>query len=295
MDGFINLYKESGKSSFGAISPLRRIFNEKKIGHTGTLDPMAEGVLPVTLGRASKFINLLPENEKEYIAKFIFGKRTDTLDITGKIIEEIKYIPSTDDLMNILPEFMGEISQIPPMYSALKKDGVRLYDLARKGLEFERESRKVKVFNIEFLEEYNGEYQIKVRSSAGTYIRSLIDDVGMKLGSGAVMTGLIRTESNGFTVENSYTLSEIENLVNQGKTDKVLIPVEKMMSIYPSVSVTQRQMVRFINGGGLLLERIINIPENNGLLRVYSNDEFLGVGEIADKELKVKVLYKINA
>jgi|LSQX01.2.fsa_nt_gb tRNA pseudouridine55 synthase len=295
MDGFINLYKESGKSSFGAISPLRRIFNEKKIGHTGTLDPMAEGVLPVTLGRASKFINLLPENEKEYIAKFIFGKRTDTLDITGKIIEEFKYIPPTDDLMNILPEFMGEISQIPPMYSALKKDGVRLYDLARKGLEIERESRKVKVFNIEFLEEHNGEYQIKVRCSAGTYIRSLIDDVGMKLGSGAVMTGLIRTESNGFTVENSYTLSEIENLVNQGKTDKVLIPVEKMMSIYPSVSVTQRQMVRFINGGGLLLERIINIPENNGLLRVYSNDEFLGVGEIADKELKVKVLYKINA
>ena len=227
MDGFINLYKESGKSSFGAISPLRRIFNEKKIGHTGTLDPMAEGVLPVTLGRASKFINLLPENEKEYIAKFIFGKRTDTLDITGKIIEEIKYIPSTDDLMNILPEFMGEISQIPPMYSALKKDGVRLYDLARKGLEFERESRKVKVFNIEFLEEYNGEYQIKVRSSAGTYIRSLIDDVGMKLGSGAVMTGLIRTESNGFTVENSYTLSEIENLVNQGKQIKCLFPSKK--------------------------------------------------------------------
>lgn len=278
MNGFVILNKEVGLTSFKAAAALRRIFSEKKTGHTGTLDPMASGVLPVALGKATRFIDFIPAEDKGYTARFRFGITTDTLDITGNILSEEKVNVTREDILGVLPFFTGKIEQLPPMYSAISKNGVRLYELARKGIEVEREKRTVTIYNIELTDyENDGEFEIKVFCSKGTYIRSLIADIGEKLGTGAVMTALHRTLSNGFSLEQAKTVEEIERL-----GESAVLGIDFPFMCYPSVTVTDAQARRFSNGGELSSDRL-HIKIVFSLYRVYSrNNDFLGLGEISE-------------
>ena len=294
MTGFVFLDKPEGMTSFFAASRLRRIFSMKKIGHTGTLDPMATGVLPVALGGATRFIELIESHDKAYRATFLLGKTTDTLDITGKVLSENEVTVKKEDVEKVLSFFKGEIKQLPPMYSAIKKDGVRLYDLARQGIEIEREERKVTIYSLELVEadEEKNEYTIDVSCSSGTYIRSLISDIGEKLSSGAVMTALKRTSANGIDIDDCRSLEELEALKEEGALEKAVVPVWEFIK-YPRITVSDSQAKRFKNGGELFLDRVKGLSENT-FYNVFSPEgKFLGIGE-KDEEaglLKVKRVY----
>ena len=294
MTGFVFLDKPEGMTSFFAASRLRRVFSMKKIGHTGTLDPMATGVLPVALGGATRFIELIESHDKAYRATFLLGKTTDTLDITGKVLSENEVTVKKEDVEKALSFFKGEIKQLPPMYSAIKKDGVRLYDLARQGIEIEREERKVTIYSLELVEadEEKNEYTIDVSCSSGTYIRSLISDIGEKLSSGAVMTALKRTSANGIDIDDCRSLEELEALKEEGALEKAVVPVWEFIK-YPRITVSDSQTKRFKNGGELFLERVKGLSENT-FYNVFSPEgKFLGIGE-KDEEaglLKVKRVY----
>ena len=294
MTGFIFLDKPEGMTSFFAASRLRRIFSMKKIGHTGTLDPMATGVLPVALGGATRFIELIESHDKAYRATFLLGKTTDTLDITGKVLSENEVAVKKEDVEKALSFFRGEIKQLPPMYSAIKKDGVRLYDLARQGIEIEREERDVTIYSLELVEadEEKNEYTIDVSCSSGTYIRSLISDIGEKLSSGAVMTALKRTSANGIDIDDCRSLEELEALKGEGALEKAVVPVWEFIK-YPRITVSDSQAKRFKNGGELFLDRVKGLSENI-FYNVFSPEgKFLGIGE-KDEEaglLKVKRVY----
>lgn len=279
LNGFVCLDKPQGITSFVAAAKVRRIFGEKKTGHTGTLDPLATGVLPVAFGSATRFIELIPDHDKAYRATFLLGKSTDTLDITGNVLCQSKVTVKKEDVEAVLPGFLGESMQLPPMYSALKKDGVRLYELARQGKEVERERRKINIFSLGLVGQNANEYTIEVSCSAGTYIRSLIADIGEKLGCPAVMTALTRTKANGIPLGKCVTIEELERLKNEDRLFEAVIPVDKLLS-YPSVFVTKPQAIRFSNGGELDLDRI-KCNKTDGFRLVYSPDKvFLGVGEI---------------
>lgn len=294
MTGIIILDKPKDITSFGAVARVRRICGEKKCGHSGTLDPMATGVLTVMLGGATRFCELLPSHDKEYLASFRLGTVTDTLDITGTVVETRPVTVGKADVLEALGSFTGEISQLPPMYSAVSVNGQRLYDLARKGIEVERQARTVTVYSADLLEanEEANEYKISVSCSSGTYIRTLIDDIGKKLGCGAVLTELRRTKANGFSVNDAVTVEQLEEAAANGTLESLLIPVENALALYPSVCVTQAQAKRFSNGGELDLNRI-KCPKMLGYYKVFDPDGvFLGLGEVRDPEnLLVKRVY----
>ena len=241
MTGIICINKDKDITSFGVVAKIRGITREKKAGHTGTLDPMATGVLPIMLGGATRFLNYLPDSDKGYRAEFMLGKTTDTLDITGNVTGEYEVNVSLADVEAALDDFKGEIEQVPPMYSAVSVDVV---------------------------------------CSKGTYIRSLIDDLGKKLGTGAVMTALERTLAMGFTLDDCATLGEMQERRNSGKGfEDVLINIEKMFSSFESVYVSPAQAKRFQNGGALDINRIKKKLENK-VYTVYSGDiGFLGLGK----------------
>lgn len=290
MTGLILIDKPEGITSFGAVARVRRICKEKKCGHSGTLDPMATGVMTVLLGGATRFCELLPSHDKAYIASFRLGITTDTLDITGKILEKRNVSVAEDEVRRAAKEFIGEIEQMPPMYSAVSVNGQRLYELARKGIETERPVRKVNIFSLDFIENINeNEYTINVECSSGTYIRTLISDIGEKLGCGAVLTSLRRTKANGFDISKAVTIEELEN----GNPENYLIPVEEAMTAYPAIRVTAAQAKRFSNGGELFTERL-NVRTEIGLYRVYDPENaFIGIGENDGSELlKVKRVFK---
>lgn len=289
MTGFVFLNKDEGITSFFAASRLRRLFSTKKVGHTGTLDPMATGVLPVAVGGATRFIDFIPDSDKAYRARFLLGRTTDTLDITGEVLTENEVNVKREDIEKILPEFTGEIFQVPPMYSALKKDGVRLYDLARQGIEVEREKRKITIYSLE-LTSYEGEneFEIDVSCSKGTYIRTLIDDIGRRLGCGAVMTGLTRTRANGVDLSECLSLEELGALCEKGEPESSLHTVDSLLP-YDIIKVTDNQAKRFSNGGELDCARLKITPEE-GLYKVYSHGgAFLGLGEITEDKTQLKV------
>ena len=294
MTGILLLDKPQEMTSFTAASRVRRITGAKKTGHTGTLDPMATGVLPVLLGGATRFCELLPSHDKAYIATLRLGQTTDTLDITGEVLSESEFDVNREDFEKVLSGFVGTTMQKPPMYSAKSQNGVRLYKLARQGIEVERESREVtisvaKVINCD---EAAGEYTIEVECSAGTYIRSLISDIGEKLGCGAVMTALRITKANGFSIEDCITLEELEKRASDGTLNERIIPIETVLSSYREVAVTQPQATRFTNGGALSIDRLkVKLDKQDELCRVISpQGDFLGMGEVSDDELKVKRL-----
>lgn len=280
MTGIICLDKPAGMTSFTAVKRASRILGVKKAGHTGTLDPMATGVLVIMLSNCTRFIELLPEHRKSYIARVKLGITTDTLDITGKVLSECNVNVTESQLFKTAEKFKGEILQTPPMYSALKKDGERLYDLARKGIDIPREQRKITVENLE-ISDFDGiEFTLKVTCSAGTYVRSLCDDIGRELGCGACMTELRRIAANGFSVETALTLEELETAVKGGNINKYTVPLEKALKEYKEITVTAAQAKRFHNGGELDGKRL-NIDSKKGLYRVYSPEKvFLGLGEI---------------
>lgn len=293
MTGILCINKDKDITSFGVVAKVRGITGERKAGHTGTLDPMATGVLPVMLGGATRFLDYLPDSDKGYRAGFVLGKTTDTLDITGKVTGECEVNVSRADVEGALEKFKGVIEQIPPMYSAVSVDGKRLYDLARQGVEVERQARTVEIKSLELVDEINGEYVIDVVCSKGTYIRTLIDDLGRVLGCGAVMTSLERTLAMGFTSEDCVTLGELQQRRdnNQG-FDDLLINMEKILEPYHKAYVSEAQAKRFSNGGALALDRIRK-RLTDGLYRVYSPDGvFLGLGECSTEkgELAVKRL-----
>lgn len=295
MDGILILNKPAGITSFGAVARVRGMTHTKKIGHAGTLDPMATGVLPLFLGRATRAIGLLPCTNKTYIARMRLGVRTDTGDSTGKVLETRPVSVGKVEVERVLPALTGDILQVPPMYSALHRNGERLYELARRGEVVEREARPITIYGLSLMDaqEKYGEYTIAVSCSTGTYIRTLVEDIGELLGCGATMTALQRTAAAGFSIKQSYTLEEIEQFVTVGTLQEYILSVEYPFHIQKGITVTPKQAVRFCNGGALSLERLTGAPQS-GLCRVYAPDEtFLGLGEVhpAQQELRVKCVF----
>ena len=290
MTGIIPLKKGESITSFFAVNKVRRIIGEKKCGHTGTLDPNATGVLPIAVGGATRFIELLPTHKKAYKATFKTGFCTDTLDIWGSVTETFDKKVSFEEIENATAEFKGEIMQPPPMYSAIKRDGVRLYELARQGIEVERTPRKCEIYELSVEKTENDEISLYCECSAGTYIRTLINDIGEKLGCGATMTSLCRTFACGIELSECFTLEELTELKEKGEIEKAVIPLEKLLLEYPEIHVTDNQAKRFSNGGSLMRERVRNVKEN-GIYRVYGNGELLGLGELTETDLLVKRVY----
>ena len=290
MQGFLLIDKPEHFTSFDVVAVLRGLLHTKKIGHTGTLDPMATGVLAIFTGRATKLCELLPSDEKRYTATFQLGMTSDTLDRTGTILSRSPVTATKVEVEQTLVRFIGEIEQIPPMYSAIKQDGVRLYDLARQGKTAKRESRSVTIHELRLLDANEAEhrYTIDVRCSKGTYVRSLCDDIGQALGCGAVVTDLRRTCANGFGIEQCVTL---EQLKAHNDPSSLLISCDQALTAYHAVTVTEGQAKRFGNGGALAQNRI-KITENpTEYLRVYAPDgAFLGLGVLRDGELKVQCI-----
>lgn len=295
MTGIICVNKEKDITSFGVCAKMRGILKEKKVGHTGTLDPMATGVLPIMIGGATRFLDYLPESDKGYRAVFVLGKTTDTLDITGTVTAENEVNASKADVESVLAQFKGRIMQTPPMYSAVSVNGKRLYDLARQGIEVEREKREVEIKSLELAEcnENENEYTIDVLCTKGTYIRTLIDDIGRVLGCGAVMTSLVRTYAMGFTLDDCKTLAQLQLLKDSGEGfDSVLLPLEKALGTYDKVTVSPAQSNRFKNGGALDLVRVKKQLNADEIYRVYSSDgDFLGLGKAVETQLKVEKLF----
>ena len=288
MNGIICINKPQDITSFGVVAKVRGITRTKKAGHTGTLDPMATGVLPVMVGNATRFLNFLPDSDKGYRASFVLGKTTDTLDITGKVLTECETALGAADIQRVLPDFTGKILQYPPMFSAKSVDGVRLYELARQGVEVERKPCEIEVKKLAFIGEKDGEYTLDVLCSKGTYIRSLIADIGDALGCGAVMTKLCRTQACGFTLADCVTLEELQQMRDENAPfDSVLISTEAALSAYRSIQVSEAQTRRFSNGGELDLQRIKTKTEDGEIYTVFGeNGDFLGLGRSEDGDLK---------
>lgn len=287
MTGVLILDKPAGFTSFDAVAVCRRLCHERKIGHTGTLDPMATGVLPLLLGKATRAASLLEDTDKEYEAGFRLGVSTDTEDSTGKVLETSDTPVSRELLENLLPRFRGEIMQVPPMYSAVSKDGKRLYELARKGIEVERDARPVTIFKLELMEyhEETREGKLTVSCSKGTYIRTLIADLAKAAGSLGVMTALRRTKACGFTLADAMTLDEAKALSEAGTLEEKLRPVESLFAHLAAVTVSGAQATRFGNGGQLDLKRIPAFrkqnPPDGEIVRVRGEKgEFLGLGQV---------------
>lgn len=279
--GMINVYKEKGFTSHDVVAKLRGICKQKKIGHTGTLDPDAVGVLPVCLGSATRLCDMITDKKKEYIAAFRLGITTDTQDISGTVLEEKEVAVSAETVRNVIEGFQGEQLQVPPMYSALKVNGKKLYELAREGKEIERTPRHINIYEIEILEENMPEFTIRVSCSKGTYIRTLCHDIGQKLSCGAAMISLKRTRVGGFTIDRAYTLSQLQKLSDEGKLSEVLIPVEKIFERLPEITVREDAMKALLNGNQLKKENLIGFTEDALTaeeVRVYGFDRrFYGI------------------
>lgn len=284
MNGIINVYKPRGFTSFDVVAKLRGLIREKKIGHTGTLDPEAVGVLPVCVGNATKVCELLTDKDKVYETVMHLGLDTDTQDFTGEVLADKSAAAmqlSEESVIATINHFVGDYDQIPPMYSALKVDGKKLCDLARKGIEVERKPRPVKIFSIDIIEIKLPLVKMRVHCSKGTYIRTLCSDIGNELGVGACMDELERVRVSIFTKENAHSLEEIQRLKDENRIDEILMSVEDIFT-YRSLTVTEEAMRLLANGNRLEnYDFIQNIaPEAGELFKVYTNDnKFFAVYE----------------
>ncbi len=283
MNGILCMNKPEKFTSFDVIAKLRGILHTRKLGHTGTLDPMATGVLPILAGTAAKACDIMPCQDKEYLAGVRFGVSSDTLDIWGS---RFSYYPSMhvakDALLSALSGFTGEIEQTPPMYSAVSVGGKRLYELARKGIEISRPVRRVQIYSIELrqFDEERGEAVICVKCGKGTYIRSVIDSIGQTLGGGALMTSLCRTMASGFDISECYTFEEVKSAADMGEIEKLLIPAERLFDNYPKLRLNEVQTRMYRNGVKLDLSRIDNIIPERCDYTVYSAEgTFIGTAK----------------
>ena len=275
MNGIILVDKPQGFTSHDVVAKLRGILHERRIGHSGTLDPMATGLLVVFVGRATRAVEFAESHEKQYIAGLRPGIVTDTQDITGQILKTCDRDVSLEELAAVLPEYSGEIMQIPPMYSAIKVQGQKLYDLARSGVEIERKSRAVTIKELEILGEEAGDYTLRVVCSKGTYIRTLVHDIGQRLGCGAALSSLRRTVAGNFSIEDAHTIDKIRELAEKGELDKIILPVDTLFEEYPAVKLSERQLKKCLCGNSF------ETSEKNGKYRVYDeNGGFLMLGNV---------------
>lgn len=275
MNGVLNIYKPEGITSFDVVKSIRKITGEKKVGHAGTLDPMASGILPVCIGKGTKIIEYIMENHKVYIAKLKLGVTTDTYDREGKIIEEesIGNI-SEEKIRKVINSFVGEIEQIPPMYSALKVGGRRLYELAREGIEIKRNARKINIDSIDILDIDVPYVRFKVSCSKGTYIRSLCYDIGKSLSLGATMWELERVENGPFKKENSQPLSKIDS----NNVKDYCISIEEALNKYPKLVLKENTATLLRNGVQVKNKYLIGDIPLDQIYRIYDEKTFMGIG-----------------
>lgn len=275
MDGIINVYKPSGMSSFDVVRAVRKTAGIKKVGHTGTLDPLAFGVLPICIGKATKIVDYVMQDFKIYKAVLKLGVVTDTYDMEGKVLRTSEVNASEDDVISAIDSFVGTIDQIPPMYSALKVNGKKLYDLARQGIEVERKSRRITIYGID-IEKIEMPYvTFTVRCSKGTYIRSLCFDIGEKLKCGGVMYSLERTASGMFTKDNSVPLEKI----NKDNIEGYLIPIDEALHIYDKIYIDNKFEKLLVNGVVMKDKSILDkIPEDVMCRTYMENGKFIGIG-----------------
>ena len=274
ISGILNVNKEVGISSNKCVSLVKKALNTRKVGHTGTLDLEAYGVLPIVIGKATRVSDYLMDDKKEYITEAVFGKRTDTLDYSGEVLDTSDIVFDKDQLLEVMEGFKGEITQIPPMYSAIKVNGQKLYDLARKGVEIERKVRKVNIYEFELLEYEFPKAKFKITCSKGTYIRTLIDDLGDKLGSFAYVDSLCRSKVGDFFIENSVKSQDLLSMYKDQLLSK-LKPVDFALSSYKKVTLPNTYYKQAINGMTMLVENYYG----DELVRVYIGDEFIGLAK----------------
>lgn len=289
-DGILCMNKPQNFTSFDVIGKLRGILHFKKLGHAGTLDPMATGVLPIFVGKATKCCDILPNDNKSYIADFKFGHSTDTQDSTGNIIKSypIKKI-SLQDIKDVLPQFIGDIKQIPPMYSAVSVNGKRLYELARQNIIIERPARNISIYDIKILsyDETSLSGKLEISCGKGTYIRTIINDIGEVLNIGGYMTSLVRTSSGGFTLKDCHSFDDVQNAMQNNSIDNLIIPTERIFCDLPKITLTENQTKMYKNGVKLTFDELC-LNNIKSTYRMYSNKGiFLGT---ANADFQEKIL-----
>lgn len=283
MNGIINIYKEKGFTSFDVVAKLRGILKTRKIGHTGTLDPDAEGVLPVCIGKATKICELLTDKTKEYETVMLLGRTTDTQDVTGETLTQQEVRCSAKEVEKAVLSFVGDYMQVPPMYSALKVNGKKLYELAREGKTVERKPRPVHFYEIEILDIDFPLVRFRVTCSKGTYIRTLCHDIGEKLGCGAAMETLLRTKVGRFTLDDAITLAQTEEAVRNGEIEQRILGIEEILAEYPRVCCRE-EGDRLLANGNPLVQALVNAEEKDGWIRMCNSDgSFAGVYQWDEK------------
>ena len=283
MNGLIIINKEEGLTSQAVVTRVKRLFGVKKAGHTGTLDPMATGVLPVLLERGVKASEFMLTSDKHYIATLLLGVTTDTEDVTGSVLTECADIPAEEDVIRAVQSFVGEYYQTPPMYSALKVGGKKLCDLAREGVTVEREPRRVEIFSVTAERISDREYTLEVKCSKGTYIRTLCADIGARLSVGGVMKTLCRAEASGFTLDDAYTLSELEAMTEEERAARIL-PTERIFEKYRAVALPDFFARLARSGLEIYLRKIGESGEVGELVRLRDKEGFFAVGEVREYE-----------
>lgn len=276
LTGILNIYKPEGLTSHNVVSFVRRTLNMKRVGHTGTLDPMATGVLPVLVGNATKLSELIMADEKKYTARVTLGIKTDTEDITGEVLEKNEVNVTLDDIIETAKQFTGEIDQIPPMYSAIKVDGQKLYKLARQGVEIERKPRKITIYSIDVCDFDGVNFTMDVHCSKGTYIRSLCRDIGDALGCGATMSALERTMSGVFIKENSYTFEQIEEIAKSEKIEEILMKPDDVLTDFVAINVDD-EFAQKIKNGIRLRPNQLGITDfcEDQMFRIYEEENLI--------------------
>lgn len=289
ISGILPVNKPLGWTSFDVVAKLRGVLKIKRLGHAGTLDPMATGVLPVFVGKATKACDILPDTKKAYTAGFKLGVTTDTLDITGEVLSQKAANVSRGQLESAKAQFEGEIIQLPPMYSAVKVDGKRLYQLAREGKTVERTPRKCTVHSIVItaFDEASQQGEMTVSCEKGTYIRTIIDDIGQALGTGAVMTSLVRTYSGGFDISDCLTIEQIAERCAQGGLAQMIMPIEKAFALYKDICLNERTTRLYKNGVKLFAHQVDADSKSSETFRVFGADgAFLGLAAFENEQLK---------
>ena len=272
LKGILNVNKEKGISSARVVSLVRRALNMKKVGHTGTLDLEASGVLPIVIGKATRVSDYMMTKDKVYETELILGAKTDTLDAAGEIIEKSDKVVTKEEFLQAMKTFKGEIDQIPPMYSALKVNGKKLYDLAREGIEIERKKRKVNIYDIELLDFAFPKATIRVTCSKGTYIRTLVDDIGEKLGTLAYVNELARVRVGELDIKESIKSQDLLEIPKEDLINK-LYPIDTALKDFDKITLDRKYLDNLVNG------QIVEVDKNYGkIIRVYAGDDFIGLG-----------------
>ncbi len=282
MNGIIVIDKPAGRTSHDMVYEVRRLTGIRKVGHTGTLDPMATGVLPICVGSATKAADMLAFSDKTYRAELVLGKTTDTQDAEGEVLTESEVTCGEEEIRTAIKGFVGKIEQVPPMYSAIKQNGKKLYELARQGIEVERKSRTVTIHSIDILKIDGARVTMEVSCSKGTYVRTLCADIGAALGTGACMSALRRVKTGMFTLADSHTLESLHALKERGELRSAVIDVEELFTQYPRITLNEKQVGSVTNGVQMTYRSA------EGMYRLYDNNgKFLCISELKNEKLKL--------